>query len=251
MSSFPPPGTHLAHSRNCRGRSDVHRAKVHRASTWNRAYRRNYVSFSSFVPASNWNSGKNYGLDWFARTKVEKRIERVRRRQQHTTNVIQCFAQDDTAGDLWMNLSSLAAYFEWVYVCVLSRTICLRRCKREITFLTWSAWHGVGWTSEPLIWHSYGNFGLSSSVSCSRIWSRFSSCRIRTIEEQFEQSKNISFPLLFCTFPQIFYFLQFQLVKHVHNAHRIHFDLIFSQRQMDNRCEYLQRSNELILDSRF
>lgn len=250
MSSFPPPGTHLAHSRNCRGRSDVHRAKVHRASTWNRAYRRNYVSFSSFVPASNWNSGKNYGLDWFARTKVEKRIERVRRRQQHTTNVIQCFAQDDTAGDLWMNLSSLAAYFEWVCVCSQSLHLPPALQKRNnFSYLKCMAWRWFNeWASDlTFIWKFWALFFrlvLSDLVEIFFVPNSNNRRAIWTIKKHF-----ISSFILY--FSANFYFLQFQLVKHVHDAHRIHFDLIFSQRQMDNRCEYLQRSNELILDSRF
>lgn len=87
------------------------------------------------------NSGKNYGLDLFARTKVERRIEES---VDDNENVIQRYAENGTAGDLWMDEWSRSASALCVRVSSpLSRTICLRRSNffcdnKKKTFLTWS-----------------------------------------------------------------------------------------------------------------
>lgn len=126
-----------------------------------------------------------------------------------TTNVIQRHAKDGTAGDLWTNEWSRG----WVCARVCppaSRNMYLPPAKqffpqkKRRTFLTWSVWHGVGLTSEPLIWHSYGNFRAPFFRFTFRnlVEIFFVPPLLTTIDEQFEQSKNVLvyFLRLFCTF---------------------------------------------------
>lgn len=107
-------------------------------------YWRNYVSCLLWQ-RRNENSVKNYGLDLFARTRVEKRIEEAV--DDSNQNVIQRYAESDTAGDLWMNEWSLVVLQHTVCVCVLTHSsvvyhlppakqFFLRQQKKKI--LTWS-----------------------------------------------------------------------------------------------------------------
>lgn len=146
---------------------------------------------------------------------------------------------DWMSGWFWYSNSSVCVSALPVPVCVLHHTICLRRSnftlrKKKITFLTWSAWHGVGLTSEPLIWHSYGNFrALFFRLVFRQVEIFF--VPFPTIAEQFWTIKKTFFFLSRFISPFILYFSAFSFLhwfltfEHIiqQRTYRIHFVLVF------------------------